>query len=1540
MDIFDRVAPAPSTAPQQPSPTGDIFDRVAPVASATPGQPSFIDTLGAGLKEAVTHPLNFAGEAAGVFSPPSVEAGLGAVGAAINPPNAQVQEQAATDVMNELPSPIRPVVAGVAQTLLPKAALLSRAIAGQEQGNNLEGLNASLQKGFENTNPGLIGKAANVVTNVGTNLPFLANGAAPVMMAAEGAESAITQNAQNPNQSTAEDLTNIGGQAALNFLFGKLLPGQKLNDAALKKFAPALLKSAEGAIKRTLLQGGVQAAEGYAFQLASNAVRKLAGQDVDLTEGAAGNALVQGLTGAALHGLKEHGAQPAPTPEQPKADTSLLERAVVKSREGDNKGQPLEFASLEDKARKVLQLGWRGEVAEQAQRLVGKSLEQGRAAMDAAPSPELVRKTEESTPPLAGGEPDFTQATFESASNADRGTSARIGRGMSEKVQAKQAESAAQSEANKPIYDLSFERSSTARDIAEQRASSLDKPMYIFAGEDGKYKVDPRNPGRSGTLVVSPQGEYSVAPPRAEQIGKERRGTVDYAVSDDDVKMSVSRVKEGSAKEGRDYTPAPPSTKLQADFGKQFTKATGARIVWYEGHGTGFVERGNPGVIHVNRMKVNTPEKLQMVGAHELMHSLAKLRPGLFSEMETAVSPAVREKHAEKYMELFRKAGMKGTPDLREESITVPFGELSTGQHIMRMLRQQNPTVFDKVVRFFREIAAKMGHGGSKEWLGAVNVWEKILNEPLSDKSTFKPEKLAVDFMPDEAPAKKEESPLSLRVTATEGRAAYKAEDAKRAAVGEPERISDAETESKAAEIVKRGDPAIHELSEKASRGELFNDAETAAVRQIVDQHLPKALQDGNVNRVALLGSLIAADRVAGTEAGRAFRQRRDPVKPAEFLRNTFAEALATPPVGEGKTSTKAERIDYLKSVKQHLKKSGVLKQMTPENMKDPVWVSKQLNEISTLNPKANKLYEYFLASILSGPQTQERNLIGNVVNATMNHGILRPIEMAVNTFVKDPKAAQWGEWKYIFRGMGPRLQAAWTNALQSFRAEKPIFQGRIMEPIKDLGQGPAIAGKKGEIIRAPLRLLTAVDQYMKTVVGMGEAGARAFRLGKEKGLKPNSPQMEAFINKQTGDLDSPAWKEAYDYAKFVAFQDESGPFTKAINKVREVEVYGYKPLRYMILGPFIRIGSKLESEMWNYTPLGTARMAAKGLSGAYEGKRGAMVQDFAKQVVAWSLFGSLWAAMGDGEDEPWITGSETKGSAGSQYHPMSLRLPGYGWVSYKHLQPISGAISTMIDTLQGVKAVKQGQGIDEAVGDFLGKAKNRIKDQTFLQSLGDFLDAMDSPDKATQLLVNFGASWVPNLIRQPSYQADDKVRESKTLEDTSPFERLGRRSLPGVYKALPRVSPWGNEVTKPGTALERMVIPFARYSDDPSNADKVITKYNLTHPTDPYYVDVPSTSVLVNDKFSKMTEREYYLHLRLSGLLADRTVNQIQAVRNGTATPAVIDAIKTARESSVRRSSLFIRTAVEYRQANRTADYKSVLDRMEQAIKGIEERP
>src|SRR5690606_26508291 len=114
----------------------------------------------------------------------------------------------------------------------------------------------------------------------------------------------------------------------------------------------------------------------------------------------------------------------------------------------------------------------------------------------------------------------------------------------------------------------------------------------------------------------------------------------------------------------------------------------------------------------------------------------------------------------------------------------------------------------------------------------------------------------------------------------------------------------------------------------------------------------------------------------------------------------------------------------------------------------------------------SDKVYEWWLASILSGPMTQARNIVGNTAAA-----LTAPVERACSA-ARDPVVARatgraterfWQEVPEQVVGMAQGFPEGVHGALR-------ILSGALGESaLTEAARGPAIGGLKGRLIRLPL---------------------------------------------------------------------------------------------------------------------------------------------------------------------------------------------------------------------------------------------------------------------------------------------------------------------------------------------------------------------------------------------------------------------------------------------------------------------------------------
>jgi hypothetical protein len=809
---------------------------------------------------------------------------------------------------------------------------------------------------------------------------------------------------------------------------------------------------------------------------------------------------------------------------------------------------------------------------------------------------------------------------------------------------------------------------------------------------------------------------------------------------------------------------------------------------------------------------------------------------------------------------------------------------------------------------------------------------------------------------------------LSQRAETKEGRRAYAVADELRNAAKEPAPKPDKEVEAAADRLIALGDEGVDSLIERAKLGGQFSDAETLAARKIVDRDFDTALKAGDDAKITKLGQLILADRRAGTEQGRAFRQRRDPLTPAERVKRFVREALAVDDTAVEKPRGKDDKPGMMdeekarqsaKKLREHLNKLGIdytnYEKMTPDE------AAALVREIQAKrSSRLDALYEYWINSILSGPHTSGFNSISNAANAGYQFALVRPLESLINRYVlRDAKGATPSELGKLYGGFLPGLQDAARHFLRSFKTETASFD--IEHGMK--GHGPFEArpvaisehptafgfdlskiGIRGSRVRTFTRALGAADQAAKALSGRMEVMARAHRLGLEKGL--SGDKLSEFVTEQVKNPQSESWIGAWDFANSLTFNDSPGSFIQSVINARD-KVPG---ARWVI--PFVNTPANITKTAARYSPLNTPSTAYKLGRTAYEaatGKdftydRAKLAQHTAEQVLGWMAI--LAISSGVGGNNPWITGSKKpfslkdRAEREEQFRaapPMSIRI-GDKWYSYARVEPFATTLGAVVNAIEEIQLARSGKQADKALGDFLTKNFGQLKDKTFLHGIGDLFDALEGGDKPVNYATNIATSFIPNLIRQPLSAADPMVREGRRLgegdDQTGTLgDKIARKSLPGVVKVpQPKVDLWGEQVKKgpelsPATDIPLRVLGLQSQAASTSKLDRMILAWNTQHPNDPYHPQAPDPYLRVQGKDRIMDEREYNAYLRAAGRVSARRLESEKGLNIEQPTERDIKYMQKQIESVRDAARKTVQRAIVARDKGDTKTYEASID-------------
>ena len=715
----------------------------------------------------------------------------------------------------------------------------------------------------------------------------------------------------------------------------------------------------------------------------------------------------------------------------------------------------------------------------------------------------------------------------------------------------------------------------------------------------------------------------------------------------------------------------------------------------------------------------------------------------------------------------------------------------------------------------------------------------------------------------------------------------------------------------------KQINPILNEDAAKAEYQELLdNYMYDPIVRQQVDTEADDFIQR-NGGEQALIGLLAGGDFIPGNVHGMAVMQKllnsktfaTSDAETKNILSDQYMQ-LGTR-LGQMLNARRLGALTLLnrESIQAHINAALVkIDRKKPGNN-----VRKQIEENTGVNPDAlpddvvdtpekvdhigrilganmasigDKLYEYWINSILSGPQTQARNILGNTVNAGYELIAKRLTEALLNTVARRKDGATFGEFKAMFKHLD--FKEAWRRAKRAWDLETTGNGGKL-ETIR-----AAIGGRTGRIIRMPGRALRAADEFAKAVVFPIETSAMAYREGVAKGL--SGQELSSYIEEQLTTPNSTAAKWGNQRAAELTFTEETGTAIRKIMEMRDAGGWFGTALKYFF--PFIKTPHNVLVQGIRKSPFGTLALLNEG-SKIIRGKRnfdGEFVARTAEQVLAWSALGLIYG-LDDDEELPFITGSSPRyGSAEQQFKankipPYSIRI-GDTYYSYRWLEPLATSLALIADTVQALKDSDNGRDATQISKKLFNSAKQIVVEKSFLDSLGEISRVASDPEYSmVNWGTNFAASWVPNVVRQTIQIFDDNIRDYKNRAKGEEFFEeqfkilIGRT---GLVKAAPKIDYFGREITKdtlagaaPLSKLMRLIPIQAITPDENMNrAELLMWRYNQLNPDDPYYPAVPAYYFTRDGKKLYFSGDNYTDYATESGQLALKQINN--AFRHG----------------------------------------------------------
>lgn len=514
----------------------------------------------------------------------------------------------------------------------------------------------------------------------------------------------------------------------------------------------------------------------------------------------------------------------------------------------------------------------------------------------------------------------------------------------------------------------------------------------------------------------------------------------------------------------------------------------------------------------------------------------------------------------------------------------------------------------------------------------------------------------------------------------------------------------------------------------------------------------------------------------------------------------------------------------------------------------------------------ADKVYELWLNSILSGITTHKYNVIGNFLFTGA-----APVERTVRAIIDVPASILTGKRDVFFGEIPAQLFGMGAGVIEGVKKGLyAMIHGVPAEAITkmDIKYLPAIKGIKGELARIPTKLLTAEDEFFKAIAGTGEKYALAYRQAVKEKLtgKGLTKRIAELVNEPTEEI----IKKVEAEKLYRTFQNELGKSAKAFMNWRDKN----PGLRYIV--PFIKTPVNIGKAGLSRTPLNIFNIISKSVKkakGLREYGREEITKDIANLTIGSLIAGAVAYEVSQGN----ITGKAPIGKEERDKFYRQGKLPysikiGDTWYSYERLEPLAQSVGTLADTISYYKEIASDKEItpSEAINSVLMITRN-LTSKSFLSGISSLLNAISDPQRYASDYIEFTASgFLPygGLLSNIAKVGDTALREQKGIMQAF------QSKIPGLReKLVPRRNAWGEEIEQPSIVS---LLPSEKEK-------KILLEQELENIG--YVMGFPSNSLKIPDQLADslelpedkrkivMTQKEYNTFQKYAGQAAKKAL-------------------------------------------------------------------
>ncbi len=549
-------------------------------------------------------------------------------------------------------------------------------------------------------------------------------------------------------------------------------------------------------------------------------------------------------------------------------------------------------------------------------------------------------------------------------------------------------------------------------------------------------------------------------------------------------------------------------------------------------------------------------------------------------------------------------------------------------------------------------------------------------------------------------------------------------------------------------------------------------------------------------------------------EAGRALQQFNIAAKSAKEQERLIKEALETTG-GEGLSRNMAAMIAELKDVNQVGK------------------VVKEANKATTFD----KLYEVWINGLLSGPTTHSVNVISNVMTAALTVSERKVASVLGNSVAPDEATAQL---KGMIEGAKDGMRLAW----QALKTGEPSDQLNKLEAgeqhraisaenLNASGNAGRFADYLGNVIRIPGNLLTASDEFFKSVGYRMELQAQAYRTAFNEGLTDERAAARVYeVLENPPENIKRAAIDAMRYQTFTNSLQETkigtlGAAGQMAERLRRSDAPLLRVFGKVII-PFVRTPTNIASFTLERTPMALASRAVRADIAAGGARR-----DLALAKLTTGSF-----IMGAAAD--LTLGGQITGGGPTDYRMQAI-LREKGWqpysilingkyYAYNRLDPVGSIIGLAADMTEIIGQLDEPDAFEIGVAGTIAAASN-LSSKTYLSGLTEFFDVLSGTlsgrDKdnirAMNYLSRMGTSLVPFTS---AFRTFERIQDP-TVRSAFSFVDGIKARLPGYSDELPpRRNVFGEPVVlSGGFGLDNMAGIYTSELKEDAVVDEIVAQ-------------------------------------------------------------------------------------------------------------------